>query len=80
MHIDFLEEYYRILKKHGRLYFKSDNDGLFDFTKEEIAKTKFKVISIKEDYKFDEETDFITEYENKFRSVNKSIHRIILEK
>ena len=29
---------------------------------------------------FDPETDFITEYENKFRSTGKSIHRIILKK
>lgn len=78
--ITFLEQYYRILRKGGRLYFKSDNDGLFEFTVDEIAKTKFKVISVEEDYEFDESTDYITEYENKFRSVGKSIHRIILEK
>lgn len=78
--ISFLEQYYRILKKGGRLYFKSDNDGLYEYTKEEIQLTKFKVISDEENYQFDETTDFITEYENKFRSVGKSIHRIILEK
>ena len=78
--IKFLEQYYRILKKGGRLYFKSDNDSLFEYTKEEIGLTKFKVISIEENYAFDEQTDYITEYENKFRSVGKSIHRIILEK
>lgn len=79
-YITFLEQYYRILRKGGRLYFKSDNDSLYEFTKEELAKTKFKIISDEEDYKFDEETDYITEYENKFRSTGKSIHRIILEK
>lgn len=78
--ITFLEQYYRILKKGGRLYFKSDNDGLYEFTKEELKLTKFKVISDQENYEFDPETDYITEYENKFRSVGKSIHRIILEK
>lgn len=78
--ITFLEQYYRILRKGGRLYFKSDNDGLYEFTKEEISKTKFKLVSDEEDYKFDSENDYITEYENKFRSIGKSIHRIILEK
>lgn len=78
--ITFLEQYYRILKKGGRLYFKSDNDSLYEYTKEEIKLTKFKVVSDEENYQFDSETDFITEYENKFRSVGKSIHRIILEK
>ena len=79
-YITFLEQYYRILRKGGRLYFKTDNDGLYEYTKEEIKLTKFKVVSDEEDYQFDAETDFITEYENKFRSVGKSIHRIILEK
>lgn len=78
--ITFLEQYYRILRKGGRLYFKTDNDGLYEYTKEEIKLTKFKVVSDEENYHFDSETDFITEYENKFRSVGKSIHRIILEK
>lgn len=78
--ITFLEEYYRILRKGGRLYFKSDNDSLYEYTKEEIKLTKFKVISDEENYQFDSETDFITEYENKFRAIGKSIHRIILEK
>ena len=78
--ITFLEQYYRILRKGGRLYFKTDNDGLYEYTKEEIKLTKFKIVSDEENYQFDAETDFITEYENKFRSVGKSIHRIILEK
>ena len=78
--ITFLEQYYRILRKGGRLYFKTDNDGLYEYTKEEIKLTKFKIVSDEENYQFDSETDFITEYENKFRSVGKSIHRIILEK
>lgn len=78
--ISFLEQYYRILRKGGRLYFKTDNDELYLYTKDEIQLTKFKVVSDEENYKFDPDTDFITEYENKFRSVGKSIHRIILEK
>ena len=79
-YISFLEQYYRILRDGGRLYIKTDNDGLYEYTKEELKLTKFKLISDEENYQFDPETDFITEYENKFRSVGKSIHRIILEK
>ena len=79
-YITFLEQYYRILRKGGRLYIKTDNDGLYEYTKEELKFTKFKLVSDEENYQFDPETDFITEYENKFRSVGKSIHRIILEK
>ena len=79
-YLTFLNEYYRILRKGGRLYFKTDNDDLYFYTREEIKLTKFKVVSDEENYEFDSETDYITEYENKFRSVGKSIHRIILEK
>ena len=32
--LTFLEQYYRILKKGGRLYFKSDNDELYAYTQE----------------------------------------------
>ena len=79
-YVAFLEQYYRILRKGGRLYFKTDNDFLYQYTREEIKLTKFKLISDEEDYEFDAETDFITEYENKFRTAGKSIHRMILEK
>ena len=79
-YVSFLEQYYRILRKGGRLYFKTDNDFLYAYTREEIKLTKFKLISDEEDYEFDAETDFITEYENKFRTAGKSIHRMILEK
>ncbi len=79
-YVTFLNEYYRILRKDGHLYFKTDNDDLYYYTREEIKLTKFKVVSDEENYEFDSETDYITEYENKFRSVGKSIHRIILEK
>ena len=79
-YIAFLEQYYRILQNGGKLYIKTDNDDLYKYTQEEIKLTRFKVISDEANYKFDPETDFITEYENKFRSVGKSIHRIILKK
>ena len=79
-YLSFLNDYYRILREGGHLYFKTDIDDLYLYTREEIKLTKFKVVSDEENYEFDSETDYITEYENKFRSVGKSIHRIILEK
>lgn len=76
----FLDQYYRILKKGGYLYFKSDNDGLFDFTLEEIANSKFRLVSDLKDYQFDEQNDAMTEYERKFRDIGQPIHRIVLQK
>lgn len=76
----FLEQYYRMLKPGGCVYFKSDNDSLFEFTLEEIPLTTFKLISSEEDYKFDEENDAMTGYESKFRGLGQKIHRIVLQK
>lgn len=76
----FLEQYYRILKKNGKLLFKSDNDGLFEYSVEQLENSKFKV-EIKEfDYQNDLENDALTEYETKFRAKNQKIHRIIASK
>lgn len=76
----FLESYYHILKPGGSLIFKSDNDGLYDFTLEEIQTTKFVMISNEPDYSFDESQDAMTEYERKFRDLGQPIHRIVLKK
>ena len=73
----FLNHYYRILKDEGKLIFKSDNDGLYEYTSEELFNTRFDVVSNEENYVFDEENDAMTEYEKKFRNKGQHIHRII---
>lgn len=78
--ITFLNQYYRILKKGGKLIFKSDNTGLYEFTCEELKQTKFEVLIEEENYIFDEKNDAMTEYEKKFRSLGQHIHRIIVRK
>ena len=78
--INCLNQYYRILKKDGLVIFKSDNDGLFEFTNEELTKTKFKVLVSEEKYEFDSTKDAMTEYETKYRLKGLNIHRIIFEK
>ncbi len=79
-YIDCLNEYYRLLKKGGHLYFKSDNQGLFLFTLEELKKSKFIVESVDDNYDFDEYNDAMSEYEKKFRNLNMPIYRIVLKK
>lgn len=76
----FLEQYYRILKKDGLLIFKSDNDGLYEYTVEVLGQTKFEVLENLENYEFNPRNDAMTEYERKFRNINKSIHRIVVKK
>lgn len=79
-YINFLNHYYRILKPGGKLIFKSDNDGLFEFSNEELKKTKFKILLSEDKYDFDESNDAMTEYETKFRNKGQNIHRIIVKK
>ncbi len=76
----FLEAYYRVLKPGGSLIFKSDNDGLYEFTLEEIQTSKFILVKNEPNYQFDEVNDAMTEYERKFRDLGQPIHRIVLRK
>ncbi len=76
----YLNNYYRTLKRGGRLVIKTDNPDLFSFTLENIENSKFKVISKTDDYQDYDEFDTMTEYEQSFREENVPIHRIVLEK
>ena len=72
-----LELYYSLLKKGGKVLFKTDNDVLYEDSKEYFKEfSKFEYIFI-DDYKVEENLfDEINEYESKFRSKGQSIHRI----
>lgn len=76
----YLDNYYRVLEKGGKLIFKTDNTELFDFSKENMQESKFKVLSIDENYDGLDPFDAQTEYEISFRAEGYPIHRIILEK
>lgn len=78
--IKFLNEYYRLLKDDGELIFKSDNDGLYEFSLEEIKLSKFNLIDYTFDYIFDDRCDAMSEYEKKFREKGQKIHRFVLKK
>ena len=76
----FLENYYRVLKRGGRLIIKTDNVDLFEFTCENISNSKFKLIFKTDNYMDYDEFDTMTEYEKSFRDEGVPIHRLILEK
>ena len=76
----FLANYYRVLKKGGRLIIKTDNVDLFSFTLENLLESPFKLISKTDDYDGNDPFDTITEYEADFRNEGTPIHRVILEK
>ena len=78
-YIKYLNRYYELLKDGSFIYIKTDNDSLFEFTKEQIALSKFKLIKEEFDYVFDN-ADAMSEYEAKFRASGNKIHRIIIQK
>ena len=76
----YLNNYYRILKKGGKLIIKTDNVDLWTFTKEMMEESKFALISIIDDYNERDEFDAETEYEKSFREEGVAIHRMVVQK
>ena len=76
----YLNNYYRVLKKEGKLIIKTDNVDLFAFTIENLENSPFLLLEKTDDYKELDEFDTMTEYEKSFRDEGTPIHRIISEK
>ncbi|AUF83825.1 tRNA (guanosine(46)-N7)-methyltransferase TrmB [Mesoplasma syrphidae] len=81
-YIEFLNMYSKILKENGELHFKTDNDGLFESTLENLKLTnKWEIISQTTDL-YNEQTllqnNIATEYETKFHNLGKNINKLIL--
>ena len=76
----FLKEYQRILKKDGKLIFKTDNTELFNFSIETLESNGFKIISKTDTYMGEDDFDACTEYEAWFRNEHTPIHRMVVIK
>lgn len=79
----FLARYDKILKKDGRLEFKTDNRDLFDFAVEELEPAGWKADVITYDLHADEklmEGNVMTEYEEKFSSMGNPICKYIIHR
>lgn len=78
-YIEFLKLYSRILTPNGKLYFKTDNRPLFDFSLEEVEKSSFEL----EYHTFDlhnsemNDQNIQTEYERNFSAKGFSINMLI---
>ena len=78
---EFLGRYDVILKKEGRLEFKTDNRQLFDFAVEELAPAGWSADVITYDLHADAELmegNVMTEYEEKFSSMGNPINKYII--
>ena len=78
---EFLARYDRILTPEGRIEFKTDNRGLFDFAVEETEESAFAISEITYDLHRDpamNEGNIMTEYEKKFSQLGNKICKYIL--
>jgi tRNA (guanine-N7-)-methyltransferase len=66
-----------LLTPEGLLRIKTDNDSLYEFTKEQAMIAGLELVKDDPDYVFDGSDDAMSEYERNFRSQGKSIHRLI---
>lgn len=71
---DFLDRYARLLADGGRIDFKSDNAGLFDFTLEEFKERQWQLSEVTYDlHHSDIVNEAMTEYEAKFSAKGQPI-------
>ena len=74
-----LKGYERVIENGGRLQFKTDNDGLFEYSVEQIEECGLKVEAITRDLHNSEflEGNIETEYEYKFSIRGKNINYVL---
>ena len=72
-----LNEYYKELKKGGKVIFKTDNDLLFEDSIPYFEESPLEIVSITRNYDVLDNDDKMTEYEKKFRGLNTPIKRLI---
>lgn len=78
-HETFLNRYAKVLKEGGEIHFKTDNDGLFEFSVEEFKRLGWTLLLCTTDLHNSEfnEGNVMTEYEEKFSSSGKNINKLI---
>lgn len=77
----FLARYDRILARDGRVEFKTDNEGLFDFALEQIGPAGWKIEAMTRDLHHDGKLfpgNIMTEYEERFSSMGNPIYKYII--
>ncbi len=77
-----LQQYLQILKNDGSVEFKTDNDGLFAFTLEQIEEEGLAAADVTRDLHNSEfaEDNIVTEYEDRFARSGKNINYVKIMK
>ncbi|MDC8963227.1 tRNA (guanosine(46)-N7)-methyltransferase TrmB, partial [Metamycoplasma hyosynoviae] len=75
---EFLLLFKQVLRDNGTIYFKSDNDGLYEFALEELNAINAKIIFNTNDFHNSNFNikNYLTEYEEKFKNKGKNINFI----
>lgn len=75
-HRNRLENYRKVLSDKGTVEFKTDNDGLFDFTMEELEEGGFEILQQTRDLHKSgfSAAEITTEYEERFKDAGKNIN------
>jgi len=79
----FMARYNTILKKDGRVEFKTDNKDLFEFSLEEIKEAGWELKVVTHDLHNDSvlsEGNIMTEYEKKFSEMGNPICKLVAER
>lgn len=78
-YIDFLEKYKKIIKNGGKIFFKTDNRPLFDFSLTQFMEAKIPLSQVCTDLHTSmwEEGNIHTEYEDNFSAKGFTINRLV---
>jgi tRNA (guanine-N7-)-methyltransferase len=74
-----LDKITRLLKVHGKLYMKTDNESLFDYSLISFEKFPYTLLDMSRDYQLTDD-DIQTEYESYFRQLGQPIFRLVAER
>lgn len=80
---EFLKRYDKILKEDGVVEFKTDNEGLFTFARDEVEPAGWNIDAITYDLHNDEvmnEGNVMTEYEEKFSTLGNPIFKYVISR
>lgn len=75
-HRRMIKQYLPLLKDGGEIHFKTDNDGLFDFSVEEMTDIGFILKNVTYDLHSTDTPNIMTEYEKRFSDMGVKIKRL----
>lgn len=76
-HRRMIKYYLPLLKSGGEIRFKTDNDGLFEFSVEELTDIGFELSQVTRDLHSTDTPNIMTEYEKRFSELGVKIKRLV---